>query len=170
VQGGIVLEGNGPRLTLINKTGWTLEHVVLHPETNASSPARSRYFAKVGPGEMVIARDGLAVDRRVRPLPYHFVPGTGVGEPLIKTDDPSSDAIDALDALIGAWAGASYPAGDPIPFAKDVATAIVRTSGEKVSGLSVEREAILIRVVGLGGGKGKGELEKEEPKGKEQTL
>jgi hypothetical protein len=170
VPGGIVLEGNGLRLTLLNKTQWTLEHVVLHPETTATSPARSRYFAKVGPGETVTARDGLSVDRRVRPLPYHFVPGSGSGEPLLKTDDPTADAIDALDALVTAWAGASYPAGEPIPYSQPVATALVRASGDKISGLSVEREAILIRVVGLGGGKGKGELEKEDPKGKEQTL
>jgi len=170
VQGGITLEGNGPRLTLINKTAWTLEHLVLHPETTAGTPARSRYFAKVGPGETVVARDGLAVDRRIRPLPYHFVPGAGGGEPLIKQDDPSSDALDALDALVTAWAGASYPAGEAIPYSSPVATAIVRASGDKISGLSVEREAILIRVVGLGGGKGKGELEKEDPKGKEQAL
>lgn len=169
VQGGIVLEGNGTRLTLVNKTPWTLEHVVLHPETSPTSPARSRYFAKVGPGETVIAHDGIAVDRRVRPLPYHFGGGAG-GEPMIRNDDPSADAIDALDALITAWAGASFPAGEPIPFNQPVATALVRSSGGKVSGLNVEREAILLRVVGLGGGKGKGELEKDEPKGKEQTL
>ncbi len=169
VQGGIVLEGNGPRLTLINKTPWTLEHVVLHPETTPTAPARSRYFAKVAPGEAVVARDGIAVDRRVRPLPYHFA-GGGSGEPMIKNDDPSADAIDALDALVTAWAGASFPAGEPIPFNQPVATALVRTSGDKISGLTIEREATLIRVVGLGGGKGKGEIDKDEPKGKEQTL
>ncbi len=39
LQGAVVLEGNGPRLTLINNTPWTLEHVVLHPETMAIAPA-----------------------------------------------------------------------------------------------------------------------------------
>jgi hypothetical protein len=170
VGGGIILEGNGQRLTLVNKTTWTLEHVVLHPETIAAAPARSRYFAKVAPGETVVARDGVAVDRRVRPLPYHFVAGGGGGEPLIKNDDPSSDAIDALDALVSAWSGSSYPAGEPVPFQLPMATALVRTSGGQSSGLNIEREAILIRVLGLGGGKGKGELEQEPPKGKEQAL
>lgn len=170
VKGGIVLEGNGQKLTLINKSSWTLEHVVLHPETTAASPARSRYFAKVGPGETVVARDGVAVDRRVRPLPYHFVAGGGGGEPLIKNDDPSADAIDALDALVTAWSGASYPMGEPVPYALPIATALVRTTGGTTSGLSLEREAILVRVVGLGGGKGKGDIEPDPPKGKEQTL
>ncbi len=170
VAGGIVLEGNGQKLTLINKTNWTLEHVVLHPETMAAAPARSRYFAKVLPGETVVARDGIAVDRRVRPLPYHFVAGGGGGEPLIKDNDPSADAIDALDALVTAWSGSSFPAGEPVPFTQPVATALVRTSGGQSSGLTIEREAILIRVLGLGGGKGKGDLEQEPPKGKEQTL
>lgn len=170
VKGGIVLEGNGQKLTLINKTSWTLEHVVLHPETTAASPARSRYFAKVAPGETVVAREGIAVDRRVRPLPYHFVAGGGGGEPLIKNDDPSADAIDALDALVTAWAGSSFPAGEPVPFTLPVATALVRTTGGTSSGLSIEREAILVRVIGLGGGKGKGDIEPETPKGKEQAL
>lgn len=170
VAGGIVLEGNGLKLTLINKTNWTLEHVVLHPETIAAPPARSRYFAKVLPGEMVVARDGVAVDRRVRPLPYHFVAGGGGGEPLIKDNDPSADAIDALDALVTAWAGSSSPPGEPVPVTLPVATALVRTSGGQSSGLNIEREAILIRVMGLGGGKGKGDPEQEPPKGKEQTL
>lgn len=170
VQGGIVLEGNGQKLTLINKSSWTLEHVVLHPETTAAAPARSRYFAKVGPGEVAVARDGVAVDRRVRPLPYHFVAGGGGGEPLIKTDDPSGDAIDALDALVTAWAGSSFPAGEPVPYDQPVATALVRNTGGKSSGLTIEREAILLRVIGLGGGKGKGDLEQEPPKGKEQAL
>ena len=68
------------------------------------------------------------------------------------------------------WASASFPAGDAIPFNVPVATAIVRPSGGKISGLSIEREAVFIRVIGLGGGKGKGDLEKEEPKGKETQL
>ena len=46
----------------------------------------------------------------------------------------------------------------------------MRTSGGTESGITIEKEAILIRVMGLGGGKGKGELEKPEPKGTEGEL
>ncbi len=51
-----------------------------------------------------------------------------------------------------------------------MATAIVRIDGGTVSGLKIEREAMLLRVVGLGGGKGKGSIEPDAPKGKEGEL
>lgn len=164
VPGGIVLEGSGPRLTLINKTPWTLEHVVLHPDTVPVSPARSRYFASVPPGGTVVARDGIAVDRRIRPLGSHG----GGGDAVVGANDPAGDAIDAVESLVTGWPGAS--AVNPLPYEQPIATAIVRTAGGEASGLKVEREAMLLRVVGLGGGKGKGAIEPEPPKGKEQTL
>jgi hypothetical protein len=164
LPGGIVLEGNGPRLTLINNTPWTLEHVVLHPETVAVAPARSRYFASVPPGGTVVARDGIAVDRRIRPFGYHSAPG----DTIIAPKDPSADAMDAVEALVTSWPGAA--AANPLPFEVPIATAIVRTAGGESSGLKVESEAMLLRVVGLGGGKGKGALEPDAPKGKEQAL
>ncbi len=171
IPGGIVLEGNGPRLTLINNTPWTLEHVVLHPETSSAAPARSSYFGKVPPGAKVTARDGTAVDRRLRvgASPYGSSDGP-LGTGLVDKDHPSLEAADAFDAIVTSWASASFPPGEALPFHIPVATAIVRPTGGSISGLSIEREAILIRVVGLGGGKGKGELEKEEPKGKETQL
>lgn len=164
LPGGVVLEGNGPRLTLINNTPWTLEHVVLHPETTAVAPARSRYFASVPPGATVVARDGIAVDRRIRP----FGTLAGGGDALITPKDPAADAIDAVEALVTSWPGASSVS--PIPFDVPMATAIVRTEGGTASGLKVEREAMLLRVIGLGGGKGKGSIEHDGPKGKEQSL
>jgi len=164
VPGGVVLEGNGPRLTLINNTPWTLEHVVLHPETTAVAPARSRYFASVPPGATVVARDGIAVDRRIRPFGYHSAPG----DTIIAPKDPSADAMDAVEALVNSWPGAS--AVSPLPFDVPMATAIVRTTGGESSGLKVEREAMLLRVIGLGGGKGKGSVDPDAPKGKEQSL
>lgn len=170
LPGGIVLEGNGLSLTLINKSPWTLEHVVLHPETQAVGPARSRYFAKVGPGETVTARDGIAVDRRIKPLPYQLSTGVKEKESLVQPNEASADAVDALDALITQWSSAAYPTSDPLPTDQPMATAIVRTSGGSAGGVKIEKEAILVRVIGLGGGKGKGTLEKDEPKNKEGNL
>lgn len=164
LPGSIVLEGNGPSLSLTNKTTWTLEHVVLHPETTAVAPARSRYFASVPPGATVVARDGIAVDRRIRPFGMH---AAGV-DPLVAPKDPSADAIDAVEALVTSWPGATTIT--PIPFDVPMATALVRTEGGTASGLKVEREAMLIRVLGLGGGKGKGSIEPDAPKGKEKSL
>jgi hypothetical protein len=172
VPGGIVLEGSGSRLTLINKTPWTLEHVILHPETTAVSPQKSRYFAKVLPGASVNLRDGIAVGRNVRPMQWE-IQGSSKGANLgpEPKDGNYDEAFDALGALISSWQSTTAPGGsDPLPTSQPIATCIVRTSGGKESGISIEKEAILIRVIGLGGGKGKGELEKEEPKGKEGEL
>lgn len=168
VPGGIVLEGNGARLTLINKTPWTLEHVVLHPEGSPTAPLpRSRYFARVAPGATVVARDGVAVDRLVRPLPFELS-GTPGGDALLKPGSEASDAVEALEALVQSWQSAAY--GSALPATQPLATAVVRAPLGPADGPSVDREAALIRVVGLGGGKGKGEIEKDDPKGKEQDL
>ncbi len=167
IPGGIVLEGNGPRLTLINKTPWTLEHVVLHPEGTPTAPMpRSRYFARVAPGATVVARDGVSVDRTVRPLPFELAGAPG-GEAIPKPEGEPAEAIAALDALVGSWQSAAY--GAALPVTQAFATAVVRTS-MGAGGPSVDREATLIRVVGLGGGKGKGEIETDAPKGKEHDL
>ncbi|MGZ3456580.1 MAG: hypothetical protein ACXVEF_43645 [Polyangiales bacterium] len=172
VPGGIVLEGNGSRLTLINKTPWTLEHVVLHPETTPVAPAKSRYFEKVPPGGSVTLRDGIAVGRNVRPMQWEIQGSSKSPSPGIEPKDGNYDeAFDALGALVGGWQSTTAPGGaDPLPTSQPIATCVVRTSGGKESGITIEKEAILIRVIGLGGGKGKGELEKDEPKGKEGNL
>ena len=173
MPGGIVLEGNGSRLTLINKTPWTLEHVILHPETTSgSSAASSRYFAKVLPGASVNLRDGIPVGRNVRPAQWEIM---GAAKNANLGPEPKDgiydEAFDALGAMVTAWQTTTAPGGsDPLPTSMPIATCIVRQTGGKESGIAIEKEAILIRVKGLGGGKGKGELEKDEPKGKEGDL
>lgn len=163
IPGGIVLEGTGDRLRLINKTPWTLEQVVLHPEGTATVPARSRYFESVAPGASVRADEGIAVDRRIRPLVVE--PGNGLGR--IRQ---STEALEALDALVAEWSKTSYAPSDPLPPDLPIATAIVRGDGGSISGLSVEKEATLLRVVGLGGGKGAGSKPASPSKGEETEL
>lgn len=166
LSGGVVLEGNGLSLTLVNKTPWTLEHVVLHPETTAVAPARSRYFASVPAGGSVVARDGLAVDRRIRPFGH-----LATGDSLVAPNTASGDAIDAVESLINSWPGAVSISA--LPFDVPLATAVVQLPGGQASGLKVERDAMFLRVIGLGGGKGKGALEPDPssaPKGKEGQL
>jgi hypothetical protein len=172
VPGGIVLEGNGSRFTLINKTPWTLEHVVLHPETTAgTSAARSRYFAKVAPGASVSMHDGIPVSRNVRPSYFEIQGSKGANFGPEPKDAMNDEAFDALGAMVSAWQTTAAPgASDPLPTTMPIATCVVRTSGGKESGIAIEKEAILIRVMGLGGGKGKGEIEKDEPKGTEGQL
>lgn len=172
VPGGIVLEGSGSRLTLINKTPWTLEHVILHPETTPRpTEAKSRYFEKVLPGASVNLRDGIPVGRNVRPS-YFELQGSSKGANLgpEPKDGNYDEAFDALGALINSWQSTTTAGSDPLPTWMPIATCVVRTSGGKESGIAIEKEAVLIRVIGLGGGKGKGELEKDEPKGKESDL
>ncbi|GAC1593544.1 MAG: hypothetical protein NVS3B20_18480 [Polyangiales bacterium] len=177
--GKLVLEGNGSRLTLINDTAFTLQHVILHPQTTASSPAKSRYFARVKPGETVVARDGLAVDRRIRPVAMGWVSPSD--QSLLGSELAQGDAVDAVEALIASWSSASYPSPSPLPFQEPMATAFVDSSASGVSGLSstgasreagfhVEREVLFLRVVGLGGGKGQGALETDRVRGKEGEL
>jgi len=167
-QGGVVLEGTGGRLTLTNNTPWTLEHVILHPETTASSPAKSRYFPKVKPGETVSARDGTACDRRLRPVPSGWTGGEA--EQPLKGDKKALEVIDALEALTQVWTNASYPTGNFLPVAEPIMTAVIDMPTGKEAGFGIERDIVFVRVIGLGGGKGKGELEPEKPKGKESDL
>jgi len=176
VPGGIVLEGSGPRLALENKTPWTLEHVVLHPETTLTGPAKSRYFAVVKPGEKVFARDGEAVERHLWPVAAGSLAGAGAGldsaagRPLLKDKGLATEALAAGEALLGSsWAGAGTLSHD-----LSIATAVVRLPTPPLGGLStvsLEHDVLLLRVIGLGGGKGKGELEKDpKEKVKEKDL
>lgn len=173
IPGGLVLEGTGPRLTLENKTPWTLEHVVLHPETTVSGAAKSRYFALVKPGEKIVAGDGDAVERQMWPIAAgSLLAGAdpGVGRPLLKDQGLATQSLAAGEALLGSsWNGAGMLAHD-----QSIATAIVRLKTPPLGGLTtvaLEQDVLLIRVVGLGGGKGKGELGKDpKDKGKEKDL
>jgi hypothetical protein len=86
-------------------------------------------------------------------------------------DGVYDEAFDALGAMLSAWETTTAAGGSvPLPDSQPIATCVVRTSGGTESGITIEKEAILIRVMGLGGGKGKGELEKPEPKGTEGEL
>ena len=168
LQGGIVLEGSGVQLTLKNKTPYTLEHVILHPSTDATAPAASHYFSRVKPGESVTARDGLRVERSLRPtLGRH---GSPLDESPMKKDVRASEVMDALEALIKVWAGATYPPLSPLPVARAMATALVELPTSREAGYGVERDVVFLRVIGLGGGKGKGELDPDKKTGKEREL
>ena len=168
--GGVILEGVGSRFSLTNKTPWTLEHVILHPETTFTEPARSHYFAKVEPGQTVIARDGIAVDRVILPASLRLLPGAKAEDARLRADRDASEALEALDLLTGAWQGSTSPAGHVLPAIDPVATALVTMPKSSESGFSVERDTVLLRVLGLGGGKGKGELPSDEPKRREREL
>jgi hypothetical protein len=169
VPGGIVLEGSGQRLTLVNKTPWTLEHVILHPDTPGSR--KSGYFAKVLPGASVSLRDGIPVSRAVRPMQAEILGAAKNAMGPEPKDGVYDEAFDALGAMLSAWETTTAAGGSvPLPDSQPIATCVVRTSGGTESGITIEKEAILIRVMGLGGGKGKGELEKPEPKGTEGEL
>ena len=166
VEGGVVLEGSGVHLTLINNTPWTLEHVILHPE-DPGVPARSRYFRTVGPGQTVVARDGLAVERRITPTAL----AGGDSPPPLSTQgtDRTKQIFDAIDAFVSVWF--TYGAGTPIPLHVPMATAIAHIASPNESGFSVDDDVVFLRVIGLGGGKGKGQIDNPlEKKGSEGAL
>jgi hypothetical protein len=170
VPGGVVLEGSGGSLTLINKTPWALRHVILHP-SYIGAPTRSHYFASVPPGGTVVARDGIAVDRSITPR------STGgastAGEPWAAKDVArQKQSLDAIATLIDTSVGGSLRA---LPGDVPVATMLVElpSPSQKESGYKIERETLFLRVIGLGGDKGKGTIEPTEPlkeRGKEKDL
>ena len=165
LDGTITLEGSGARLTLVNNTKWTLEHVVLHPQ-DPGIPARSRYFRRIEPGQTVTAREGVAVERRIAPTP--IVSGE------LAADGPAGNeqtklAYTAIEALVNMWF--TYGAGAPLPLETPVATCLVHASSHPESGFAVDDDLIFLRVIGLGGGKGKGEIDNPlEKKGSEEEL
>jgi hypothetical protein len=172
IQGGLVLEGSGGGLTLINKTPWALEHVILHSEY-VGAPTRSHYFAKVAPGASVVTRDGIPVERSITPRSPGGTAGTA-GEPWAdKAHLREKQALDAVAMLIETSVGGPLRA---LPSDVPVATMLVDlpSPSGKESGWRIERETLFVRVVGLGGGKGKGEIEpsggETKPRGKESDL
>lgn len=171
VQGGIVLEGSGGGLTLVNKTPWTLTHVILHSEF-VGAATKSHYFAKVAAGTSVVARDGIPVERMISPHSPGGSAGTA-GEPwAAKGELKNRQALDAIAMLVETSVGG---AGRALPGDVPVATMLVEGSGSasKESGYRIERDTVFVRVIGLGGGKGKGSIEPTEPlkpRGKEGDL
>lgn len=171
VPGGVVLEGSGGSLTLINKTPWALSHVILHP-SYVGAATRSHYFASVAPGASVVARDGIPVERSITPRAPGGGSSTG-GEPwAAKGVRKQKQALDAVSTLIETSVGGTLRA---LPGDVPVATMLVDlpSPSAKESGYRVERETLFLRVIGLGGGKGKGSVEPTDPlkpRGKEGDL
>ncbi len=159
--GTLVLEGSGNRLSLTNKTPWTLEHVVLHPD---SVIAPSRYFRTVAPGATIVARDGVEVERRL------FIQGKSE---VIKLGDTVGDRSKSIFGAVETLARATFMfgGGTPLPLAEPFATGIVHLAAKPEAGIAVDDDVLFVRVVGLGGGKGKGEIDNPlEKKGKEEEL
>ncbi len=166
VKGGIVLEGSGGGLTLVNRTPWSLAHVILHP-SYVGAATKSHYFASVAPGASVVARDGLPVERSITPRGAPTAAGT---EPwLQKGELAHKQALDAAAVLVESSVGGAARA---LPSDVPVATMLIEAPSPagKESGFRVERDTVFARVIGLGGGKGKGALEREGPRGKERDL
>jgi hypothetical protein len=174
--GRLVIEGAGGKLSLVNETPLTLEHVILHPETTRTAPARSRYFASLAPGKRAMAADGIAVERRVMPAALELAgrESRPTGGPF-EIDRGSASAMEAFDglaaasAMLASWEAASSHAV-ALPEREAIATAVARLPHGTDGGIAVERDVLFIRVVGLGGGKSIGELPPDAPTGKEHEL